>query len=145
MEIVEGGKGNLPNKISYKKGTWNAPDIQKLSPQLYIPVVHFRTQCMCGAINFKLFRVGLICCMKDTFLYISFRMQSFYEQQHILHSMYGILCLSQFLTCFGRNCHRKGRRNFGHKLKHCFTLNLKIADVKKPSKASEVTNDQKIT
>ena len=39
MEIVEGGKGNLPNK----KRTWNAPDIQKLSPQLYIPVVHFRT------------------------------------------------------------------------------------------------------
>ena len=43
MEIVEGGKGNLPNKISYKKRTWNAPDIQKLSPQLYIPVVHFCT------------------------------------------------------------------------------------------------------
>ena len=43
MEIVEGGKGNLPNRISYKKRTWNGPDIQKLSPQLYIPVVHFRT------------------------------------------------------------------------------------------------------
>ena len=43
MEIVEGGKGNLRNRISYKKRTWNAPDIQKLSPQLYFPVVHFRT------------------------------------------------------------------------------------------------------
>ena len=43
MEIVEGGKGNLRNRRSYKKRTWNAPDIQKLSPQLYIPVVHFRT------------------------------------------------------------------------------------------------------
>ena len=48
MEIVEGGKGYLPNRISYKKRTWNAPDIQKLSPQLYIPVVHFRTYCMFG-------------------------------------------------------------------------------------------------
>ena len=35
MEIVEGGKGNLRNRISYKKRTWNAPDIQKLSPQLF--------------------------------------------------------------------------------------------------------------
>ena len=43
MEIVEGGKGNLRNRRSYKKRTWNAPDIQKLSPQLYIPVVHFCT------------------------------------------------------------------------------------------------------
>ena len=75
--------------------------------------------------------------MKDTFLYISFRMQSFYEQSHILHSMYGISCLGQFLTFLDRNCHCKGRRNFRHKLKHFFTVSLKISDVKKPSKASD--------
>lgn len=43
MEIVEGGKGNLCNRRSYKKRTKDAQGIQKLSPQLYIPEVHFRT------------------------------------------------------------------------------------------------------
>ena len=75
----------------------------KAPSQLNIPVVYFRTYFMCGVkksltrfihhvrkpmrrcskhnnICNQLVRVSVICHMKDTFLYILFRMQTFYEQ-----------------------------------------------------------------